>query len=87
MATRDRVPSAAIFWMKVRGGPGWREQQDLNVGGNGQPVVYEFCWRGDTEAAAAPALKPEPPTIDAEPEAGDTHTGTELTVSWAGESD
>jgi hypothetical protein len=29
MAVKDKIPSAAIFWMKARAG--WREHQDLTV--------------------------------------------------------
>jgi hypothetical protein len=31
MATRDKVPAAAIWWTKAR--MGWKERQDLNVTG------------------------------------------------------
>jgi hypothetical protein len=32
MATQDKVPAAAIFWLKAR--MGWKETQDLNVAGS-----------------------------------------------------
>jgi hypothetical protein len=31
MATRDKIPAAAIFWLKARAG--WREKQDLTIDG------------------------------------------------------
>jgi hypothetical protein len=43
MATKGRVPAAAIFWMKARAG--WREPpRDANVGGTGTPVAADFSW-------------------------------------------
>jgi hypothetical protein len=31
MATKDKVPAAAIFWMKARAG--WKEKQDITIEG------------------------------------------------------
>jgi len=52
MATRDKVPSAAMFWLKCRAG--WREPpRDVNLGGQpDNPVAVDFQW--------APALPPAP---------------------------
>src|SRR5215471_2163391 len=52
MATRDKIPAAAIFWMKCRAG--WREPpRDVNVGGQpDNPVAIDFSW--------SPALPPAP---------------------------
>ena len=52
MATDGQVPSAAIFWMKARAN--WREQQDLNIGGQSEkPLVIDVNW--------APAMLPGDP--------------------------
>lgn len=78
MAVRDKVPAAAIWWTKAR--MGWRGAGDP---AGDTPLQVEFSWR-DSEPAVAPAPKPAPPTIEAEPEA-DSASGGELTVTWAGE--
>jgi hypothetical protein len=31
MATKDKIPAAAIFWLKARAG--WKESQDVNLAG------------------------------------------------------
>jgi hypothetical protein len=43
---------------------GWKDEQDLTVGGNGQPVVYEFAWASSEPVAPEPVRRP-PPVIDA----------------------
>jgi hypothetical protein len=83
MAVREKVPSAAIWWTKAR--MGWREAQDLNVGGNGQPVEYVFSWRDElAQAPPAPKPLPEPPVIEAEPATDDA--ADEVVVTWASEA-
>jgi hypothetical protein len=77
MATRDKVPSAAIFWLKVRAG--WREQQDLNIGGTDRPVGIDFTW-----APARPPVSTKVSTIDAETEDEDAEAG-DAAVTWDGE--
>jgi hypothetical protein len=81
MAVREKVPAAAIWWTKAR--MGWKEAQDLNVGGNGQPVVYEFCWRDElAQAPPVPKPLPEPPVIEAAAEPADAEDDNEPEVIW-----
>jgi hypothetical protein len=48
MAVRDKVPSAAIFWLKVRAG--WRDHDAVSIGGDGsQIVVMTGVARGEGE--------------------------------------
>jgi hypothetical protein len=68
-AVQNESVAAQIWWTKAR--MGWREAQDLNVGGTGQPVAVAFHW------APAAASQPAPPTIEAE-----TETSTPLVVQW-----
>jgi hypothetical protein len=74
MAVKDKVPSAAIWWTKAR--MGWKDGTDLNVGGNGQPVKYEFVW-GAATPEPLPGPDPAPLTIEAkaEEEADDRDAG------------
>jgi hypothetical protein len=72
MAVKDKVPSAAIFWLKARAG--WREQQDVNIGGTDRPMQVDFTW--------APALQPKPVTIDAEAAEVDDAEAGQLVVQW-----
>jgi hypothetical protein len=74
MAVKDKVPSAAIWWTKAR--MGWRDNIDLSVGGNGEPVRYEFIW-GSATPESLPGPDPAPLTIEAkvEGEADDTDAG------------
>jgi len=66
MAVKDRVPSAAIFWLKSRAG--WKEApQDLNIGGTDKPMMVDFRWSDALPAAASTAAKLEPPTIEPAP--------------------
>jgi hypothetical protein len=50
MAVRDKVSAAAIWWTKAR--IGWKEAQDLNVGGN-TPLVVDFRWADRVPAVTA----------------------------------
>jgi hypothetical protein len=55
MATRDKVPSAAIFWLKCRAG--WREAHDVNIGGqDDKPMAVHFTWARAHEPPALPAV-------------------------------
>jgi hypothetical protein len=45
--------AAQIWWTKAR--MGWKEAQDLNVGGTTTPIAVEFTW---ADATALPALLP-----------------------------
>jgi hypothetical protein len=81
MATKYRVPSAAIFWLKCRAG--WKEARpdDTNVG-NGEPIRYELVWgpaRQDTAGDSQYRQVPSTPVIDARPDATE-----EVEVVWAG---
>jgi hypothetical protein len=69
LATKEKNVAACIWWTKAR--MGWKEAQDLNVGGNGQPVAVAFHW------ASAATSQPAPPTIEAETEAN-----SPLVVQW-----
>jgi hypothetical protein len=83
MATKGRVPAAAIFWLKCRAG--WKEARpdDTNAS-NGGVVRYEFTWAsagGDTAGStqyrqAAPGT---PPVIDAAAE----DDGVPVQLTWA----
>jgi hypothetical protein len=77
MATKGQVPSAAIFWMKARAG--WRQQQDVNIGGTDRPVGIDFTW-----APARPPVLTKVPTIDSEGEAEGEDAG-DVVVSWQSE--
>jgi hypothetical protein len=74
MATRHKVPAAAIFWMKARAG--WKEARDLNIGGTDRPVGIDFTW-----APARPPVLTKVPTIDSEAEAEGEDAG-DVVVSW-----
>jgi hypothetical protein len=71
MATRDKVPAAAIFWMKARAG--WKEARDLNIGGRqDNPVAIDFTW---AQALTQPSPVSSSPTIEAEAEVEDAEAG------------
>jgi hypothetical protein len=76
LATKEKSVAACIWWTKAR--MGWKEAQDLNVGGTGQPIAVAFSW-----ADAAPA-QPQPPTIEAQAEPDDAGDN-DVTLSWASE--
>jgi hypothetical protein len=77
MATREKVPSAAIWWTKAR--MGWREATDLNVGGQkDNPVGIDFAW---APALPQPLPAATPPTIDAQAE-HEPSDGAELAMQW-----
>ena len=59
MATRDKMPSAAIFWLRVRAG--WRDQTPEEAQTGPSEVTYRWS---DTQ----PTALPSPTTIDATPE-------------------
>jgi hypothetical protein len=74
MAVRDKVPSAAIFWMKARAG--WRERDvhDLNIGlqSGSPPLLHLEATRAFSQQLQAERDADDaPPTIDAEPEDGE----------------
>jgi hypothetical protein len=75
--TDTQVRAAAILLRKTL--------PDLAVtqltGADGNNLIIDFRWADAAPSAPGHA----PPVIDAkaEPEAGDTETGTELTVTWA----
>jgi hypothetical protein len=75
MAVRDKIPSAAIFWLKARAG--WREQQNVNIGGTDRPVGIDFAW-----APTRPPVSTKVPTIDSEAEAEDAG---DVVVNWQSE--
>jgi hypothetical protein len=81
MAVKDKVPSAAIFWLKARAG--WKEQQDINVGGTDRPVQVDFTWAPALTVATA---SPVAPAIDAEAEADSENAANgaegQLVVRW-----
>jgi hypothetical protein len=77
MATKGRVPAAAIFWMKARAG--WKEARDLNIGGTDRPVGIDFTWA----PARSPVLTKVPP-IDSEAEAEGGDVG-DVVIRWEGE--
>jgi hypothetical protein len=68
MATRDKIPSAAIFWLKARAG--WREQQAVNIGGTDRPVGIDLTW-----APARPPVPTKVSTVDSEAEGEDAEAG------------
>jgi hypothetical protein len=57
-ATKHMSVSAQIWWTKAR--MGWKEAQDLNVGGTTTPIAVEFTWAD----AALPTLLPKPEEAD-----------------------
>jgi hypothetical protein len=79
MAVRDKVPSAAIWWTKAR--MGWKEQQDVNVGGQANnPMAIDFTWA----PALPPAASTAPPVIDGTAEA-EAEDGGPVVVWQSGE--
>jgi hypothetical protein len=81
MATRDKVPSAAIFWLKARAN--WRDRDPLDSTQDTPPTSIHFTWaeaRQDAQLATNPAA----PTIDGTVEAEDEQAGGVI-VRWRGE--
>ena len=54
-ATKNMSVAAQIWWTKTR--MGWKEAQDINVGGTNTPISVDFRWAD---------ANPLPPTIDAD---------------------
>jgi hypothetical protein len=78
LAVKEGNVTACIWWTKCR--MGWREQQDLNVGGK-QEVHYTFTW-GEALPDPNAATPNTPPTIEAQAE--DTDAAGPV-VRWRGE--
>jgi hypothetical protein len=70
-ATKHMSVGAQIWWTKAR--MGWKEAQDLNVGGTNTPLAIDFRW--------APAL---PQTIEHDPKAVDADATIVVTFDTNG---
>jgi hypothetical protein len=76
LAVKEGNVSACIWWTKAR--MGWKEQADVNVGGTGEPVRYEFVW-GDALPNPKLATNPAAPVIDGE---ASTTEPDQFVVEW-----
>jgi hypothetical protein len=82
LAVKEGNVTACIWWTKAR--MGWKEGTDLNVGGNGQPVRYEFIWGSALPDPNAATVANSPRTIEAETEPEDADAAVPV-VRWRGE--
>lgn len=84
MATKDKIPAAAIWWTKAR--MGWRGAGDP---AGDMPLQVDFRWADAPLESSASKSAREAPTIDAAAEnavtedAADEDAGGDLVV-WAG---
>jgi hypothetical protein len=70
LATKEGNVAACIWWTKAR--MGWREAQDLNVGGQADnPLGFEIIW-GPARPPEAIEQSTQPATIDAKAEDAET---------------
>jgi len=51
-AVKHNSVAAQIWWTKAR--MGWKEAQDVNIGGTTTPLAIEFTWADATPALPAP---------------------------------
>jgi hypothetical protein len=83
LAVKEGNVTACIWWTKAR--MGWREQQDVNIGGQqDSPAVIRFEWGDALPPAANPAAPVIDGTADAKDEAEDEQAGG-VVVRWQGE--
>jgi hypothetical protein len=67
MATRYKIPAAAIFWLKARAG--WREKQDLTIDGTQTlQLAHLTAARSMSEQIHSHEIKGEAPPPEDEPD-------------------
>jgi hypothetical protein len=83
LAVKEGNVTACIWWTKAR--MNWREQQNLNVGGQADnPVAIDFTWAPALPPAASTAAPVIDGTAEAKDEAEDEQAGG-VVVRWQGE--